>query len=235
MSMASEDRSARLATGVEPGRRPSIARPGLQGAGDQSRSSRRSPESAVLCLRCGPGGRVTRVATIFRGERDVVRVRGMAVGAQVGGVLPVTARAVRVSALARALAPPRRPRSAVVPAVLLGAVGLFGVVVAEVSLAAEGDSGAGPVAVMLAVAAVVCGALVWSRRHNHGVARRDVDRARWLWERCWYCRRCGSVSLLAPTVSRELPADGLAAAVLDMARQLRWWPTSTGGGGRGRR
>jgi hypothetical protein len=185
--------------------------------------------SRVECLRCGPAGELRRVAVVYRDGRDVVRVRGQAFGMDGAGVVPVRARAVRVSELARVLSPPRRPPSVVVPAALLGAAVLFLMVVAGMALTTEGGSAVWPAAVPLLVIGAACACLVWARRHGSRVSGRDVGRARWLWARCWYCRRCGLVSLVAPSVvSQLLPAAGLAGSLFEVAGRLRWRPTSGG-------
>ncbi|MFB9693167.1 hypothetical protein ACFFRK_08980 [Amorphoplanes digitatis] len=179
---------------------------------------------AVQCLRCGQAEFLTRVPVIYRDGRVEVSVRGQAFGTATG-VVPIRARAVRVTPLARMLAPPRRPRSAAVPAISLGVVGFFFLVVLNIGVASEGGFGVWPAAMALLVLGALCGAMVWSRRRSTRATGRDVGRARWLWDRCWYCHRCGYVSLLVPTVvSQLLPAADLAASLFETAGRLQWQP-----------
>lgn len=182
----------------------------------------------IECLRCGPAGELSRVAAVYREGREVVQIHGQAFGLDGSSVVPVRARATRVSGVAQMLAPPRRPLSAAVPAVLLGASILFLMVVAATALSTDGGSAAWPAAVLPLVIGALSGGSIWARRRSASTTARNVGRARWLWDRCWYCRRCGSVSLLVPAVvSRLLPAHGLAASLLDVAGRLQWRPTSS--------
>jgi hypothetical protein len=183
----------------------------------------------VSCLGCGPVGAVRRVAVVCRDEREIVRVSGEAVGYASGVVSPVSARAVRVSARALVLAAPQRPKSVGVPFVVLVGVGMCWVVVANSVLSAVGNWGAGMVLVGLTVVAVWCGLVLRVRRGSGAVTRRDVGRARWLWERCWYCGRCGMVSVIDPAVSRLLPARGLAMTLVGLASELSWRPVAERG------
>jgi hypothetical protein len=178
----------------------------------------------IRCLGCGSA--VRRVAVICRDEREIVRVDGLAVGYASGVVEPVSARAVRVSARARMLAAPRGPRSAVVPVAVLAGVGMCAVVAVDSVLSTEQNWGAGLFLLLLAVVGAWCVAVLRARRGSGAVTRRDVGRARWLWQRCWYCSRCGMVSVIAPGVARLLPARGLASALFSVASELSWRPAA---------
>lgn len=198
----------------------SAARPGVAGAAGLG--------SRIECLSCGPGGELSRVAAVYRDGRDVVQIRGRAFGPDGSSVVPMRARATRISRLARVLAPPRRP-SVAVPIVLLGASVFFLMVVSATALSADGGSAALPAAVLPLAVGAASGSIVWARRRGPSVTGRGVGRARWLWERCWYCRRCGFVSLVVPgVVAQLLPADGLAASLCEVAGRIRWRPTSGG-------
>jgi hypothetical protein len=176
----------------------------------------------VRCLGCESVAAVRRVAVICRDERETVRVDGLAVGYGSGAVSPVSVRAVRVTARARMLAAPRGPKSVAVPVVVLAGVGVCAVVAADSVLRTDGNWGAGLFLLLLAAVAVWCVAVLRARRSSGAATRRDVGRARWLWQRCWYCGRCGMVSVIDPAVSRLLPARGLAAALLRLASELSW-------------
>jgi hypothetical protein len=126
---------------------------------------------------------------------------------------------VQTSRLAAALAPPRRRRFAKVPiavVVFLVICGALNLIAAAASGSLGGLVGA---ALMCALAVGVTLRVVPRRRAAPGLS---VDRARWLWRRCWYCGRCGVVSLHTPGVSMLLPAADLATALLDLASRLVW-------------
>ncbi|WP_436528503.1 hypothetical protein [Actinoplanes sp. HUAS TT8] len=167
-----------------------------------------------------------RVVAVYREGRDVVDVRGEAFAADGSGMLPVRARAVRVSGLARVLTPPQRPRSATVPAVVAGASVFFLAVLVRGSSMDGEAAGRWPAFVGLSIVAAAAGFVAWTRRNNAGCGV-VVDRARRLWQDCWYCRRCGFVSLMTTTgVSRVLAAKGLAASLIRIAGELRWHPAT---------
>jgi hypothetical protein len=127
------------------------------------------------------------------------------------------------------LAPPRRPRSVAVPAIGLGVVGFFFLVLLNIGVTSKDGFGVWPAAMPLLVEGALCGAMVWSRRRSTRATGRDVGRARCLWDRCWYCSRCGYVSLMVPAVvSHLLPAAGLATSLFDAAGRLQWRPASDG-------
>jgi hypothetical protein len=130
--------------------------------------------------------------------------------------MPVRARLVQTSTLAAALAPPRQQRLSRVPVVVAAIIAMCGAL-NVVNAAAAGELGA------LAGAAAICvvatgGLLSITRRRRAGnESERVIALALWLWRHCWYCGRCGLVSLLTPAAFRILPAANLAAAVLALA------------------
>jgi hypothetical protein len=184
-------------------------------------------ESASACLKCG-SGELRRVEVVYREGRAVAEFRGMAMGTS--EVLPVRVRGVRMTALARELAPPRRPPSMVLPAVALSVIGLFAAVL-FLTLFEEGSGGSWPGLVLLVVLAIPFGMLLRSRsKLANTVTPRDVDRANWLWRRCWFCRRCGSVSLVAPGHAIPLPHCRLASSLVAVARRMQWRRPAPGSG-----
>jgi hypothetical protein len=44
-----------------------------------------------------------------------------------------------------------------------------------------------------------------------------VQKAVWLLRHCWYCRRCGTVSLILPTLAATLHVTNLAANLVRLA------------------
>jgi len=174
------------------------------------------------CLRCARPDRLSRVAAVVRQQRATTVVHGRVTGPY-GYAVPVRARAIHTNPLASVLAPPRGPRPAAALAVLaalatLGAAGSMDVVIA--SGGAHGKTGA-MVTGLLAAAGWL---LVRARSANLSRSRTVAGRALWLWRRCWYCHRCGVVSLLTPQGSTTLAADGLAPVLLDRASRLMWRP-----------
>ena len=178
----------------------------------------------IRCLRCGPEGRLTRVAAVVSSEREVIRVGGDVFGP--GGLAPVRARAVRVSSLARFMAPPRRPRSVAAPVLAICVIWLVLATAAGALATTGGVSRIAATAVAVSVFGGVI-AVSWLRRGS-SVAERDTRQARWLWERSWYCDRCGFVSLLAPAVTPQtFEPVTLATALFEIAGRIQWRPTSS--------
>jgi hypothetical protein len=136
--------------------------------------------------------------------------------------VPLRANATRVSALAAALAPPRRPLPLAVPVAVLVAVGLMEFGVVQVAVAEHGRYGTAVLAGFLAVGVTLCAVLVWWWRGE--VARRGqvVSRALYLWRRCWYCSRCDVVSVVTTAGSQLLAVRGLAASLVSLAARMRW-------------
>ncbi|GIF26834.1 hypothetical protein BJ973_000074 [Actinoplanes tereljensis] len=176
------------------------------------------------CLRCARPDRLSRVEAVVRQQRTTTVVHGQVTGPY-GYAVPVRAHAVHTSRLASALAPPRGPRPPASLALLaivttLGAARSLDTVVA--SAGAHGKTGA---MVMVALAAAGW-LLVRARSADLSRSRTVADRALWLWKRCWYCHRCGGVSLFTPNGSATLAADALALTLLDLASHLVWPPGS---------
>ena len=176
--------------------------------------------TAAQCLTCGPQGRLTRVPVVVREAGEVMRIRGQAYGP--GGLVPVRARALRVSGLGRMLAAPRRSPATAMPAVVVAGVCLF--LLAGVASTAPG--GGFVIAGFAVLLGLVIGLVSLLRRRETTCAR-EVGRARWLWNRCWYCDRCGLVSLLAPAVvPRLIPARSLSTELRLLAGRLQWRATA---------
>lgn len=188
------------------------------------RESAVSASTVLSCLSCGRPDRLSRVDAVFREQRTTTVVQGEVTG-QYGFAVPVRAHAVHTGLLASALGPPRYSRQAAGLAVLaglatLGAAGSLDTVVAYGG--ARGATGA----VVTGLLAVAGWLLVRARSRDVSRSRILTGRALWLWKRCWYCHRCGVVSLFTPNGSTTLPADALAPALLDLASDLVWRPRS---------
>lgn len=179
--------------------------------------------NAPACLHCGDPGPMEPVPAVYRAGRHVLDVRGYAWGPAVSP-FTLRARGVRMSPLAASLAPPTVLGLRVVTTSVIGLVLVTGLVVADAvssrrlgSPAESCISTAGPL-LMLVVAAV------WLRRRKAGAGGRRTQRALWLWRRCWYCRRCGHVSLMSPATSTALPPTRLADSLRELADGLQWRP-----------
>ncbi|MCU7730714.1 hypothetical protein ODJ79_43955 [Actinoplanes sp. KI2] len=179
------------------------------------RQANAAPERALRCLGCPSTDALIRVEALTRQQRTVAEVRGRAPG-PFGYPVPVRARIVHHTALAAALAPPRRPRSATAPAIVLGVAGPAAALNLAVAVQSGGAQGIAGVIIMGLLAAG-SGWLLRARRAAAARTGPQVRTARWLWRHCWYCRRCGAVSLLAPALRAALPAPNLAATLLTLA------------------
>lgn len=182
------------------------------------------PGHGARCLSCRRADQLVRVVAVVRQERVVHDVRGIA-SDPFGNPVPVRARAVRTSALAAALAPPRRRRAPMLASAVVVVFGVGGVMNMVVAVAAA-DVG-GFLGAVVGVSLAACGAWwVIRRRKDASASATLIDRARWLWRRCWYCRRCGVVSLLMPSGSTTLPAADLGPALVALASRLKWRPVT---------
>jgi hypothetical protein len=174
------------------------------------------------CLRCARPDRLSRVEAVVRQQRTTTIVHGEVTG-QYGYAVPVRARAVHTSQLAAALVPPRRPSPAVSLAVL-AALATFGAAGSLATVVASGGTRGITGAAVMGLLAAVGWLLVRARSADLSRSRSVAGRALWLWRRCWYCHRCGVVSLFTPNGSATLAADALAPALLDLASRLVWHP-----------
>jgi hypothetical protein len=136
--------------------------------------------------------------------------------------IPFRARAVRVSALAAALAAPRRPLSPAVLVICLVVAGLVELAAVQTAMSEDGRYGTGELAGVGGIAVTLLAVFVsWWRRE---AARRGqmVERARYLWRRSWYCHRCGAISVFWTGGARVLGARSFAADLMALARQIKW-------------
>ncbi|MEV8509727.1 hypothetical protein AB0368_33555 [Actinoplanes sp. NPDC051475] len=174
----------------------------------------------AVCLRCRRLDQVVSVPAAVRAGHSTGVVHGSVTG-RFGYDVPVTGRVSQVSALARALAAPRRPRAATGPAIVFGGSALLAMwnLLLAVSDPADGTAWFG-LMFFLAVAAGSGWVLrAWQRRLR--VMGPLVDEAVGLWRRSWYCRRCGVVSIYGPGAPTTVAASGLASALISVAQQRR--------------
>jgi hypothetical protein len=180
------------------------------------------------CPSCGLLDRVQHVPAAYHGGHSFYRGQGPAVAIPVGDSVVFTnsqVSGVSVTAVARALDPFPLPRrgggllaAAIVPA-LAGSCFLL------LPFSAFDDPPPGGAAAKALGAAVLslpsvgvygaAGVLVWlyaRRLREHRRQRRGVPAARQVWERGWFCHRCGGVyfaeagRLLSPAHFRQLVA-----------------------------
>lgn len=173
------------------------------------------------CLRCGDGDRIVAVSAVVREGHSTTQIRGRLVGSP-GLNLPFRAGAVQMSGVAQALAPPRRPMSPVVPVCAAVVAGLVELVVIQSAVAEGGRFGTGALAAVLGVGVAVFAVVAWWWRREALRRGLEVERARYLWRRSWYCSRCGVVSVFWAGACRVLGARRLAADLLMLAGELQW-------------
>ena len=102
---------------------------------------------------------------------------------------------------------------------------LVGVVAVALAAGATASSSPGValLGVLLIAGLVIGGIGLSGRRSPVRVAnQKRFRRALWLWNRCWYCRRCGAVSLFTRNGSRRLDPGNLAGTLTELAESLRW-------------
>lgn len=174
----------------------------------------------AVCLQCRRLDKLVSVPAAVRAGRSTGEVRGSVTG-QFGYDVPVRGRVVQVSALARALAAPRRPRAATGPAIVFGLAALLALwnLLLAVSDPAGGTSWFG--LVFFAVVAAGSGWVLRARQRRIQVMGPLVDDAIGLWRRSWYCRRCGVVSVYGPGAPTTVGTSGLASALIAVAEQRR--------------
>ena len=180
---------------------------------------RQRPRESV-CLRCRRLDQLVSVPAAVRAGHSAGVVRGSVTG-RFGYDVPVSGRVVQVSALARALAAPRRPRGATGPAIVFGVSVLLALwnLLLAVSDPAGGTAWFGLV-FFLGVAAG-SGWVLRTRQRRLQVMGPLVDEAVGLWRRSWYCRRCGVVSVYGPGAPTTVAAGGLASALISVAQRRR--------------
>ena len=169
----------------------------------------------LRCLGCRTTDRLIRVEAVVQQQRTATVVRGRVAG-PFGGPMPLRARTIHTTRLAVALAPPRRPRSITGPTIVLGVAGLT---TAVNLLVAVGSGDGSAIAGVIVMGSLAAGAARVLHVRRTAAAWPRGRRAMWLWRRCWYCQRCGTVSLLTPALNAALPATHLAADLLAVAAQ----------------
>jgi hypothetical protein len=147
-------------------------------------------------------------------------VRGSVTG-RFGYDVPVSGRVVQVSALARALAAPRRPRAATGPAIVFGGSVLLALWNLQLVVLDPGGGTAWFGLVFFAAVAAGSGWVLRARQRRLQMMGPLVDDAIGLWRRSWYCRRCGVVSVYGPGAPTTVAASGLASALISVAQQQR--------------
>jgi hypothetical protein len=147
-------------------------------------------------------------------------VRGSVTG-RFGYDVPVKGRVVQVSALARALAAPRRPRAATGPAIVFGGSGLLALW--NLQLAVLDPAGGTSWFAMLFFIAVAVGSgwVLRARQRHLNLMGPLVEDAIECWRRSWYCRRCGVVSVYGPGTPTIVAVSGFASALISAAQQRR--------------
>jgi hypothetical protein len=169
------------------------------------------------CSSCERVDQAAWVPAVYRAERSTTVVRGQ-VYSDYGHGGRVRGRATTVSALGAALAPPRAPKSLTAPVVLLAGAVFFEMV--TVLAAAGGDPSALGIAVFVLLPIAILAAVASSRHpriRDHGAA---AARAWQLWSNCWYCHRCGSVTVLIGGGRVSLAGRGLTLSLMRLAYEL---------------
>jgi hypothetical protein len=175
------------------------------------------------CPSCGQLDRVQRVPAVYYGGHSYYRGQGPVVAVPAGdGVVHTSGQVsgVTVTGAARALDPfpPRRRDGGLVAAVvLLAVVGSCFLLLPLSSIddpPPGGVLGFGLISLPSACVYAAVGTLVWlyvRRRREHRRRREGIPAAQAVWERGWFCHRCGGVflpegPLMAPARFRELVA-----------------------------
>lgn len=173
------------------------------------------------CLECRRLDRLARVSAVVRDGRSVGVVRGSVPG-RYGYDVPIEARVVQTSGLARALAAPVRPRPVTGLTIAVAAAGLLALWNLQLAIVAPSDAGAWLGAIAFAGIAFLCGTRLRARTREMQVTGPLVEGALWLWRRSWYCHRCGVVSVLTPNGSTLIGAHNLASSLIELSRRTRW-------------
>jgi hypothetical protein len=227
------DQVASASRGAHPARPDQAAPPqqlrqaaAARGAERDAHSSVRPASGEVAfevpgCLRCGRVDRMVGVPAVIRDGRSTTVVRGQVVDPW-GPTVPLRANATRVSALAAALARPRRPLPPAVPIAVLVIAGLMEFGAVDVAIADHGRYGTAVLAGFLAVVVALCAVLAGWWRGEAARRGQVASRALYLWRRCWYCGRCDMVSVVTTAGSHLLAARGLAASLTSLAARMRW-------------
>ena len=180
----------------------------------------RQRSNDLVCLRCRRPDQLVSVPAAVRAGHSTGVVRGSVTG-RFGYDVPVSGRVVQVSALARALAAPRRPRSATGPTIVFGGSALLALWNFQLAVLDPSGGTAWFGLVFFLAAAVGSGWVLRSRQRRLQVMGPLVNDAVSLWRRSWYCRRCGMVSVYGPGAPTTVAASGLASALVSVAQQQR--------------
>ena len=173
-----------------------------------------------VCLRCRRLDQSVSVPAAVRAGRSTGVVRGSVTG-RFGYDVPVSGRVVQVSALARALAAPIRPRAVTGPAIAFGGsalLALWNLLRAGLE-PADGTAWFG--VLFFAVVAVGSGWVLRARHRHLLVMSPLVDDAIGLWRQSWYCHRCDVVSVYGSGAPTRVEVKGFASALIAMAQQRR--------------
>jgi hypothetical protein len=172
------------------------------------------------CLRCRRLDQLVSVPAAVRDGRSTGVVRGSVTG-RFGYDVPVRGRVVQVSALARALAAPSRPRAVAGPAIGFGGSALLSLWNLQLAALDPADGSAWFGVLFFAAVAVGSGWVLRARHRRLRVMGRLLDDAIGLWRRSWYCRRCGVVSVYGPGTPTIVATSGFASALISLAQQRR--------------
>lgn len=184
------------------------------------------------CLRCGGVDRIAAVPAVVREGRSTTEIRGRLMGSP-GVNVPFRAGAVQVGGLTQALAAPRLPMSPVAPVGAAVVAGLVELVVIQSAVSEGGRYGTGALAGVLGVGVAVFAVFAWWWRREAARRGLEVERARYLWRRSWYCSRCGVVSVFWAGACRVVSARHFSADLVVLAGELRWQRRASGRCGRG--
>lgn len=187
-----------------------------QAEGREAMRARNMRSALPPCLGCRAADGLTKVSVVVRQGRGMTETRTRLSPSAYGLPATLRGRSIRESALARELAAPRPSRRSALPVVLAGVLALV--------LAAMMGSASRRVALVcwLLIAAAVGFALFRKRGSVSVPHSTTVQRALWLWQHCWYCSRCDTVSLFTRNGSRKLRVTNLAGALTGLAASLRW-------------
>jgi crotonobetainyl-CoA:carnitine CoA-transferase CaiB-like acyl-CoA transferase len=174
-----------------------------------------------VCLRCDGRDQLARVEAVVREGRYTGFVQGWVAGRD-GYDVPIQARMVQTTGLARSLAPPGRPLAATGWAVVSAVAVVLMLGAASMVFNAPANGGAWVCTAMIAVVSVAS-VVVWFARLRAGQRMGSlVEGARWLWRRSWYCHRCGLVSVLTPNGSTVVDSRDLASSLIELSGRTQW-------------
>jgi hypothetical protein len=209
--------SSRTGPGRFPQRQPDAAAQ-RSGTPTQARSHGvQVGASEAACPSCNQIDRVQSVSVVYRDGRQVTELR---LNHYDAGGYPsrISGRATTITPLARALTPPRQPRTLTMPIVVFATTAFlqWWLLVTDAQDGAASQSGALQFLIFGLVVELACGLVIWRRRIRQITQGPVAGRALDLWRRAWYCGRCGVAYLPG---SRAVPAAQLTRALL---RRAEW-------------